>query len=753
MIGDSDARWELRDIVQRWANNLEDSTSGFPNHGIRLAAVDETSNATWRKYRATNYGPDTRPRMEITYDSVPVFSGSLGVSPCMLDCNKDWRSTTTTTPSLSATATDVDGDSLTYNWEIRAEDTTTVLSTASIVKAAGSTSTWAVPAGILEDGKVYEFRTVVSDGTTSISSNWNPLAVDVQSPPAAPTEVTVSPCVDPCTSFATTSRVPIISATVDDPDSSFVAAQVEVRAQGQTSLLASGSSEPVGPGTVASYAVPAGAITADGNYEFRVAASDGTSFTWGAWTPLPVAAVAGLTEPGDFTVSTCVAPCQDWTATSLTPTLQAVNRGATISDLTFEIRGNDGLSRSSTAAPVAGGAVGNWTVPAGLLAAGGGYEVRAGASDGNGNSMWTAWTNMTVSSSVNDAGTPQILEGDSADSTTVAADPGEEAGTAAAYGDADVLSLDTSAKQDAISAGSAGLSEDSPEYSARGVSIPMKYAPKLTLHFNEEYFPMSATTFIKNSKLNWSHDSDCNDHDWGYNPDQSNMGTGAYQHQEANSFCLHSGATWRSDGDVAPYAHGGPSGLKEGMHLNLLNSLRDGDDLRGDEPVYYRYEPKSYLMYWFHYGFSKTDVIGPTNGSHEGDWERIAIKLHSDTNAPVRVQYFHHYESCTLPWKNVPKAETYHPSVWVAKNSHGSYPAGNHSQDGYGLRVIDRMSGSGPDWWATRNLQNVEGRLWYGYGGGWGAIGKLGEYFTGPSGPSAYKGGKPGFASPACEFN
>lgn len=746
----ADAIWNVTPMVQTWADN------GATNKGLLLKSYDETSNTGYRKYRSVNwanqYNIDLKPRLDITYDTAPTFSGSLGVSPCPSPCSSDWRTTTTTTPTLSATATDAEGDSLTYSWAIRAEDTTAVLSSGSQTKASGVKATWTVPTGILADDKVYEFRTTVSDGTLETVSSWNVLAIDQATAPSAPTGTAVSPCTSPCSTFVTTSRTPVISATISDTDSSFVAADVQLRAQGQTTLLNSGTTEPVEQGNTAIYSVPAGAITTDGNYEFRVAANDGTSVVWGAWTPLTITN-PGPTEPADFTISTCAAPCASWTTTSLTPTLTAANKTTTPATFTFEIRGQENLSQTSTPATVASAATASWTVPSGLLAAGGLYDVRAGSVGSNGTTTWTAWHPMDVDPTATDTATSHTLEGEAADDAGVTPAPGTDTGTASPYGSADVDALDSTATQDGYNARSVGMTDDSPDYSARGVSIPLKYAPKLTLHPDEQWFPLSASTFLGNSKLVWSHDDGCRDDgSFGYNVNKYDLASGVFAHWEATDGCDHFGTKWKSNEDVAPFANGGPSGNREGFALNLLDEFRDGNGLQGDEPVYYRYVAKSYLMYWFHYGYSFTDVRGPVNGHHEADWERIAIKLDPDTNAPRRVQYFHHYESCTLPWSSVPKSNTYHPSVWVARGAHGSYPAGNHNQDGYGGGVIDRMSGSGPVWWGTRNLKNVIAEPWYGYGGGWGAVGKF-SYYTGPAGPSQFKGSKPSFATERCEFN
>lgn len=182
------------------------------------------------------------------------------------------------------------------------------------------------------------------------------------------------------------------------------------------------------------------------------------------------------------------------------------------------------------------------------------------------------------------------------------------------------------------------------------------------------------------------------------------------------------------------------------MYLNLAESKRDGDGFGGKEPVYNKYEKYKSIHYWFNYGDSFIEL--PTRdrvGHHEGDWEHIAIKLHKDTNAPTKIQYFYHHNSCTLKWADVPKRAT-HPVVWIAKYSHGSYPRGATPERIKGHR--DSISGEGEVWRSWRDLRNLNEEDWYGYAGAFGQV-RFRPQTSGTWGPNKFRG-NPGFGTKNC---
>lgn len=264
-------------------------------------------------------------------------------------------------------------------------------------------------------------------------------------------------------------------------------------------------------------------------------------------------------------------------------------------------------------------------------------------------------------------------------------------------------------------------------------------APRVRIHPEEQFFPLSSHTFVDHSDLRWSHNSGCLDHGVDTTPSETSMSGGTtYDHQEAsNTWCDHYGTWWQPDDIVAPHQDGGPGG-NEGLFLDLENAYRDGQGFGGDEPVYYKFVSGSRIDYWFHWGYSQTLNIG----AHEGDWERISVRL-NDSNEPQEVQYFQHHTSCTLAWSDAPKYNG-HPVLWATKEAHGSYPAGADAHSG------DRISGDGPLWNTQGNLDGLGSIDWYGYAGGWGEVGNFADT-TGPWGPNPHRG-EPGFATPRCDM-
>lgn len=265
-------------------------------------------------------------------------------------------------------------------------------------------------------------------------------------------------------------------------------------------------------------------------------------------------------------------------------------------------------------------------------------------------------------------------------------------------------------------------------------------APRLKLHPYEYAFPMSAITFVERARLRWAHDSSCND--WEateYGGIDINRIDNDYFHAATNDVCDHETFNWGSSAPTRPLSDGGPSGA-EGFFMQLQDQYEDGEGFAGTEPVYVQFNPSDYILYWFHYGSS----YYLDYRAHEGDWERIAIRLDND-NHGVEVWYHYHTNSCTLSWSDAPKFNG-HPTVWVARGAHGSYPPGADTFFG------DKISGaSNRTWEAKDNLDMVTDTAWYPYGGAWGEIGTTSDT-TGPMGPhpSRYA---PNFDAGRCDMN
>ena len=306
-----------------------------------------------------------------------------------------------------------------------------------------------------------------------------------------------------------------------------------------------------------------------------------------------------------------------------------------------------------------------------------------------------------------------------------------------------------------------------------------RYAPLVRLHPLERYFPLDPDLFIAHSELRWAHDRACGDHTAAAlgTIDPYDLGHGRYGHQAASigllSRCLDDGPRFGSDELTRPGQTGKPGlATDEGFFLDLDNSWRAGQKPVAGEPytvpVYYTYVPGRFITYWFMYGFNDPG-IGWTNWGpipplpvyasldrHEGDWERIVVRLDRNEN-PIGVEYFqHNCDGKLVDWSvmglNGHLFNETHPIVYSALGSHASYFEVPLS-GGYlfpcfsGPPAFDLVADGGAQWETWLSLRNVdvEGRPWYGesgtggYGGAWGEVGSRipGTDWsnTGPLGP------------------
>jgi hypothetical protein len=262
-----------------------------------------------------------------------------------------------------------------------------------------------------------------------------------------------------------------------------------------------------------------------------------------------------------------------------------------------------------------------------------------------------------------------------------------------------------------------------------------RYAPFIYLAPGERFGPLSARRFIRQSSLSWAHDAPCTtDHEVAARRtvDGTRLGSGGYQHQIADALCNDHGDQHRSNELTRPrQGDKGDVPEDEGFFLNFPNRLRERTSTA--VPVYYEYVRHSFVTYWFFYAFN--DAPEATNAfDHEGDWERISVRL-DDRDRAVTVAYYAHTGYCTRPWSEAGR-HLGHPLAYSARGTHATYAwAGSYPIAG-GLATDTTGRGAG---WATYNrLRNARTQGWYGYGGAWGEVGE-GSDSTGPLGPSAFK--------------
>ncbi|MBN0048906.1 DNRLRE domain-containing protein [Streptomyces actuosus] len=167
--------WDVDGIAQAWA-------AGQANYGLRMAAVSESDPLTWRRYRSANYvsgshDPSSEPSLTVQYNTKP--GAAVPLSPLTGAATND------TTPTLSAKATDADGNTVRLTFEIWKSDGTAALQSGkSVYVASGSAATW-TPGTALAEGS-YKWRAAVYDGTdwNGTWSAWQTFTVDTTKPGA-----------------------------------------------------------------------------------------------------------------------------------------------------------------------------------------------------------------------------------------------------------------------------------------------------------------------------------------------------------------------------------------------------------------------------------------------------------------------------------------------------------------------------------------------------------------------------------------
>ncbi|MFI8823834.1 DNRLRE domain-containing protein [Streptomyces sp. NPDC053431] len=162
---------DITSLAAAWAAN----GNGTNTLGIR--ATDETDEYAWKKFNSGNAASNT-PYIAVTYNTKPGAATPL--APLTGAATND------TTPTLSAKATDADGNTVRLTFEVWKSDGTAVLqSGTSVYVASGATATW-TPGTALAPGS-YKWRAAVYDGQdwNGTWSAWQSFTVDT-TPPGAP---------------------------------------------------------------------------------------------------------------------------------------------------------------------------------------------------------------------------------------------------------------------------------------------------------------------------------------------------------------------------------------------------------------------------------------------------------------------------------------------------------------------------------------------------------------------------------------
>jgi hypothetical protein len=273
-----------------------------------------------------------------------------------------------------------------------------------------------------------------------------------------------------------------------------------------------------------------------------------------------------------------------------------------------------------------------------------------------------------------------------------------------------------------------------------------RYAPRVWIHSADANRPASARSwFLRHAELKWAVDFWFDKTIAGRGQVRS-IKLGAEDRNSAPYIVNRGGTNYATYHFTRPKDSTFPrngAGLGEGFFLNVVGQggwagMPLLDLTQGRVPVYYHYRSRRFVTYWFFYSYND----GVAWGNHEGDWERISVKLNANNNA-TEVAMYRHPEGCykTLPWSSVSKVSgTTHPVIYSSEGAHGSYSTAGDQFDTCTHSVIVDHTEAGHAWDTWKRLADVEKQPWYGFGGAWGEVGNnFPTDTTGPLGPSQYK--------------
>lgn len=310
------------------------------------------------------------------------------------------------------------------------------------------------------------------------------------------------------------------------------------------------------------------------------------------------------------------------------------------------------------------------------------------------------------------------------------------------------------------------------------------YAPRVYLHSDEDYLPMSPDAFIENSALRFAHDHGCEDETVVSQEDIDpvTLGQGGYSAREAALpalGCSAKGDPIPSDEISWPYGDrsSNPPARDEGYFLALDESLLGGQSPAEQivDVVWERVtdETGDYITYWFFYPFNSPRCgfggsLGCAGvGDHEGDWEQIVVRLDAKGRAETVTTFAHghvedvgFYEPGGLPpeftVERVPGSSN--PVVYSARGSHATYLHSGGTPAGGKVSIDMREDGIAWDTW--RSLKELRTQPWAGGQGGHGFRGAWGRELPNtnllsspPTGPPCKNGltGKNGDDGKTCD--
>ncbi|MFI1176824.1 DNRLRE domain-containing protein [Streptomyces melanogenes] len=186
----SSAGWvnaDVTSLLQYWAGQ-----TGVTKEGLGLRATNEGNVLGWKKFYSGNAATSQIPKLSVTYNYRPRAGTDQQAGPPFFAFDGAYV-VNTTTPTLRDTFTDTNNDQVDGTFQIYdgAADTQIGNLLVSPYGPSGEPVSVTVPAGLLENGKTYRFRTNPYDGLHYNLgwSAWKYFAVDT-SAPSAPASVT-----------------------------------------------------------------------------------------------------------------------------------------------------------------------------------------------------------------------------------------------------------------------------------------------------------------------------------------------------------------------------------------------------------------------------------------------------------------------------------------------------------------------------------------------------------------------------------
>ncbi|WP_372499296.1 RHS repeat-associated core domain-containing protein [Streptomyces sudanensis] len=176
---------DVTDLAQHWSNNK------WSQAGMGIRAADETVTGQWKRVNSANAAANP-PKLVVTYNYRPRTGTKQEAGPPYFSYGGAYT-VNTTTPTLRDTFVDPNGDKIQGAYQIF--DTATNTQVGAVLRSAfvpsGQPAPVTVPAGVLTNGKTYQFRTSPYDGVHYNLgwSEWKTFTVDTTNP-SAPTGIT-----------------------------------------------------------------------------------------------------------------------------------------------------------------------------------------------------------------------------------------------------------------------------------------------------------------------------------------------------------------------------------------------------------------------------------------------------------------------------------------------------------------------------------------------------------------------------------